>query len=225
MLADLEEPAPRSVHVVFELLRLDPELLGNSLDGMGPPQHVRPLPVARGPGAERGRDGFPCNANQLVVGPGEELALDPFGVGILRGEEPAVGMAHLAEQVLARLGGHPPVALAAGDLPRPGVDPRQLGVVVQHLLEVGDEPHRIGRIPVEPPTELVVHAAVRHAVERGLKHLGGIRESLELAAEQELQGHGLGELRRAAEPAPPRVERPPKCVERLTQQIVRERLG
>ncbi|HEV2951602.1 MAG TPA: hypothetical protein VGZ51_05830, partial [Actinomycetota bacterium] len=53
-------------------------------------------------------------------------------------KNPPPRMPHLAEQVLERLGRDPAVAILAGDEPCARVQLRQLRVVVEHLLEVGD---------------------------------------------------------------------------------------
>ena len=76
------------------------------------------------------------------------------------------------------------------------VDPGELGVVVEHLLEVRDEPDRVGRVAVEAAAELVVDPAVGHRVERPPRD----RERPRVAGrgrapEEELDRHRLGELR------------------------------
>ena len=58
--------------------------------------------------------GSPDQLDQLVPVPREELAFDALGVGVLGGEEPALGMLHLAQQVLDRLGRDAAVSLLAG---------------------------------------------------------------------------------------------------------------
>ena len=75
------------------------------------------------------------------------------------------------------------------------VGARQQAVVVEHLLEVGDEPDAVDRVASEAAAELVVDAAGQHRVERLPTHLG-------LAAgQQQLERGGGRELRRAAEAA------------------------
>src|SRR5207247_2325431 len=71
-----------------------------------------------------------------------------------RGTPPRDGAS--PEQVVEGLGGHAPVPLVAGDLPGPEVQPGQLRVVVQHLLEVGNVPPAVDGVAVEPPADLVV---------------------------------------------------------------------
>ena len=69
------------------------------------------------------------------------------------------------------------MARAAGGQPAVEVGRDEQGVVVEHLLEVRDEPHGVHAVAVEPAADLVVHPAERHSVERG-------RRRLELAAAQ-----------------------------------------
>ena len=89
---------------------------------------------------------------------------------------------------------------------RLGVDPGELGVVVEHLLEMRDEPDGVRRVPMKPAAELVVDAAVRHAVEcpareRQCSGIAGGGSS-----EQELDRHRLRELGRATPAAVRGVE-------------------
>jgi hypothetical protein len=77
---------------------------------------------------------------------------------------------------------------------------------------------------VEAPADLVVHAAVRHPVEGRPEHLQASVVPAQVAAEQELEGHGLWELGRATEASPPVVERPAQHIERPAQHIVRQRI-
>jgi hypothetical protein len=51
------------------------------------------------------------------------------------------------------------------------VGPGEERVVVEHLLEVGDEPDVVDRITREPAADVVEDAAGRHRVERHLDHV------------------------------------------------------
>ena len=178
------------------------------------PQHVRaPVlagPVALGRGAEACRHRLADQVDQLVPRPREEPAFDALGVGVLRGEEPALGMLHLPQQVLDRLGRHAAIAILAGDLPGPRVQLHELGVVVEHLLEVGNVPRTVGGVPGEPPAHMVVDPALRHPVERDHHHLERVGHAAQRLPQTELQRHRLRELRCAPEPAPAPVERGPQ---------------
>jgi hypothetical protein len=105
-----------------------------------------------------------------------------------------------AQHVLQRLLGDAPVALLPRHHPRVQVDRREQRVVVEHLLEVRDEPLPVDGVAVEAAADEVVHASRGHAVER-------LPDDLELfAPQEELERRGRWELRRAAEPSPVGVE-------------------
>ena len=112
---------------------------------------------------------------ELLERPHVELALDALGVGVLGGEEPAVGVAQVAQHVRDGLLDDAAVAVGAGDHPAVQVGADEERLVVEHLLEVGDEPVRVDRVAVEAAADLVVDAAGGHGVERAgdhLQHLG-----------------------------------------------------
>ena len=76
-----------------------------------------------------------------------------------------------------------------------GVQPREQGVVVEHLLKVRDDPVGVGGVAVKASADLVVDSARGHAVQGQLDHLQGVRGAgAGVVSEQELQGRGLGEL-------------------------------
>ena len=73
-------------------------------------------------------------------------------------------------------------------------------VVVEHLLEVRDQPFAVDGVAVEASADEVVHPAECHAVER-------LRHELELVApEEELERRRGRELRCVPEAAPHRIE-------------------
>ena len=174
------------------------------------PEHVRrPVvadPVALGRGSERPRDRFADELRELGPRPREEPPLDPLGVGVLRGVEASLWVLHLPEQVLGGLGRHRSVARGAGHLPGPRIELQQLGVVVEHLLEVGHVPAFVGRVPCEAASELVVDATAGHAVERGRDHVEDAVHAAHGPPQQELERHRLRELGSAAEATPRRIE-------------------
>ena len=112
--------------------------------------------------AEHGRD--------LLVRPGEGEALDAVGVRVLRRGEPALGQPQLPQHVVQGLLGHAAVALVPGHDPGVQVGRGEERVVVEHLLEVRDEPVRVHGVAVEAAAEQVVHAACGHAVEGEAGH-------------------------------------------------------
>ena len=144
--------------------------------------------------------------------------LDAVGVGVLGRRERALGQQEVAEHVVHGLLDHLAIALAAGDEPRVEIRGDEQRVVVEHLLEVRDEPAVVDRVAVEAAADEVVHAAGGHPVERPLGHL-------QLASpQQELEHRVRRELRRPAEAAPLGVERRAQPAHRLAEQRLGERL-
>ena len=152
----------------------------------------------------------------LLRPPYEELPFLPFAVRVLRGVEPTLRRGHLPNDVVQRLLDDPPVHGVPRDLVGVEVQPCQERVVIEHLLEVGDEPVGIGRVPVEPSTQLIVDAASCHPVEGQLHHFeyGGVFGA-EVLTKQELQGHRLRELGLQSEP----TVRVVKLLAQLTHRI------
>src|SRR6185437_1164690 len=101
--------------------------------------------------------------------------------------------AELPQAVLDRLLGDLAIAVLARKQPGMQVGRHEQRVVVEHLLEVRDEPLLVDRVAVEAAADEVVHAARAHAVERAE------REVERAAAEQELDRRGGRELRRTPE--------------------------
>ena len=111
----------------------------------------------------------------LRRGPDVEAALLALGVGVEGRVEAALGAAHLAQHPVQRLLADAAVALVAERLPAVQVGAGEQGVVVEHLLEVGDEPVGVDRVAGEAAAELVVDAAGQHRVEGPLDDLASRR--------------------------------------------------
>ncbi len=118
------------------------------------------------------------NRLQLGGGPHVKAALLAIAVGIQAGEEPALLAGHLPRHEADGLLDDSPKHRAPGD--QPGVDVRagEEGVVVQHLLEVRNQPVGIHRVAMEATPQLVVHAARRHGLERVGDHFQSRRLNL-----------------------------------------------
>ncbi len=136
-------------------------------------QLQRGLPVLERAGLgdleQRGRPGAVVGAehlDQLGRRPDVEPALDALGVGVQRRGEPALVGAQLGQQEVGGLPGHPLAQRVAGLPPPARVDAEQLGVVVEHLLEVRHHPAVVDRVAREPAGELVVQAAAGHRAQR-----------------------------------------------------------
>ncbi len=139
--------------------------------------------------------------------PDVEGAFLAAGVGVLRGEESSARRSHLGEQIVERLAGHAGVVGPLERAIRQGVNPREHGVVVEHLLEVRHEPAGVDGVAVKAAADLVVHSPRRHPVERRLDHPARLRVAgAQPAAEEQLEAHRGGKFRRAAEAALDRVE-------------------
>ena len=137
----------------------------------------------------------------VVLGPRVRQPLDAVRVRVLRGGEAAVGQAQLAQQVVRGLLDDLAIARVPGHDPGVQVRRDEQRVVVQHLLEVRDQPLAVDGVAVEAAADEVVHPAERHRVER-------LRHQLELVApQQELERRRGRELRRVAEAAPHGIER------------------
>ena len=80
---------------------------------------------------------LPQQLAQFVQCPHIELAFFAFAVRILATVKAAAGVAHFFENVVACFNGNALVKRVGRGLPAVQVNPRQLGVVIQHLLKVG----------------------------------------------------------------------------------------
>ena len=121
-----------------------------------------------------------------------------------------------------------------GDLERGEMDRRELGIVVEHLLEVRDQPEPVGRVAVITAVQVVADAAAGHPVERHHDHLERVGRVVRLDAvavlvKQEQQVDRLGELgparigRVEAEPAVLRVKLLRELLEALGPRGSRQR--
>ncbi len=186
-----------------------------------PAQDRAALPVAAlphaeefGHGVDHGRvagTALGDRPGHLVRGPHVEAALVAVGVGVLGRVHPPLGGRQVAVDVPDDLVHDHQVVLPLRDLPGVEVGAQQGGLVVEHLLEVGDQPLVVGRVAGEPAPEVVVDPAGGHGVQRGQSHpLGtvpvGPTPVAQGVMERQVHQHGLGELGRSTEPAPLGVE-------------------
>ena len=87
------------------------------------------------------------------------------------------------------------------------IDPQELGVVVQHLLEVGDHPVRASTEYPRSRLPAGRHAAAGHRLAGALGHEEGVGGAgAPVVSEQELEHHRRQELGRPAESASRLVE-------------------
>ncbi len=92
-------------------------------------------------------------------------------VRVARRVERTLRRSHIALHVAESFAGDPRKVFTAGYLEPFEVVDRQERVVVEHLLEVRNQPPRVGRVAVESAADLVVHAAGRHFLHRQRGHL------------------------------------------------------
>jgi hypothetical protein len=217
-----EEPAPNLPDSFPQLLGCEPEFFGDGLGRAGDVQYVltlevaplRHVPVARREvRLLRVEDGF-----QILGRPDVELAFHALRVGVFGGVEAALLARHVAQDIVEGLLGDAAVEVVPGGLVRLQVEAGEEGVIVEHLLEVRDEPVGVHGVAGETAAQLVVDAAVGHLPERQLHAVeGGAVASAVMVAEQDLQVHGLGEFGGRPEPAEAAVqlreERPGRTIQ------------
>ncbi len=109
---------------------------------------------------------------QLVLVPEVETPLLPLRVGILRRGQAAPGQPEVAQHVGDDLVEHLAPAGVACQLPGVEIDAGQERLVVEHLLEVRDEPLPVHRVPGETPSHMVPNPPAGHRLESGLHDVG-----------------------------------------------------
>ncbi len=199
-----EEGVPGQQHLVVEA-GPHPLVAGGQQEGTGPLDRGRPGCGPLGDVQDRAALEVPALGDAVVAGdhggvvgsedggelggrPHVEAALDALGVGVLGRGEPARRLGQVREDVADRLLDHEPVALLAEEHVGVEVGPGQQRLVVEHLLEVGDQPHPVGRVAVEAAAQLVVQPAARHGVEGGADDLLGLGRGVAgVGAEQAVQ--------------------------------------
>ena len=89
-------------------------------------------------------------------------------------KDAAFGMSHVSPEVIQ----NPSCNLGKLVVPSQGkrvqVSVGQLGVVIQHLLKVGDVPVLVYTVSVKPSADLIVHAATSHLLQGECCHLQGL---------------------------------------------------
>jgi hypothetical protein len=200
---------------VLRRLALGPEHAGAALEG--PP--VVDTEEGRGRVAVLRAE----HAPQLVGRPHVGQPFLAQRVGVERGREPALRQQHVGEQEVERRLRNPAVARVAGDGVAVQVRRGEQGVVVEHLLEVRDQPALVDGVAREPAGQHVVHAAGRHPVKRAGGDLEGTGDAAVMGTQQELDGAGGRKLRRAAEAAPLRVVDAAHPGDRRDQRVLAQR--
>ncbi len=128
------------------------------------------VPIAQGEAdVVWGKIGREQRHARLGQRPGEVVAVVvEVDVGVLRGIEAALlAVAHGGQQPGGDLFGDAAKILAAQALKAVQVVAQQLGVVVEHLLEVRNAPALVHAVAMKAAGELVVDAAAGHVLEGG----------------------------------------------------------
>ena len=218
----LEQPAPRLFENRFHLARRPLELSRRLLQGVGPVENIlvhedlvriaRSVPVRLHPEAV-GEYGSPLRTQdpvQLRLGPDVEGALPfPIGLGrvrsalgVLGGIEPTGRVSEPPAHVIQGPPGHGGEERISGRLVGLQVGVHQLGLIVEHLLEVGDPPLAIHRVAVKTTLEVVENPAGRHPFQSGQGHFQSPALGLPpVIPEQKVEHHGPGKLVPASEAA------------------------
>ncbi len=137
-----------------------------------------------------------------VVGALDVLPVRVLAVGVQRGGEAALGRAQFADHEVGGLQRHATGEPGSGGAPQVGVDAAEQRVVVEHLLEVRDDPFAVHGVAGEAAAELVVDPAPGHRLAGVGRHLEcAVRPGAGVVAQQELDCHRRRELGRAAESA------------------------
>ncbi len=197
--------------------------------GVAPLEHVVAMfPVAGLGGAveaHRRRRIAAQHTVHLAGGPDMELAFDTLGIGVLRRCEGrrGRGRVHLAQEVPEDVLGDEAQPLVAGQTEGAGIDPRELRVVVQHLLEVRHMPALVRRVAGETAADMVVDAARGHVLQGRDQQGAGLFVATRGQGQQVLQQRRLRELGRVAETAVARVEAARQLIDGAAMHIVGRR--
>ena len=162
----------------------------------------------------------------LALVPDVEPALLALGIGVQRAREGALAGAHLAQHPSHRLGGAGGEERLARVLPDMAEQVEKLGVIVEHLLEVGREPALVGGVAREAAAQMVVDAALAHPLHG--EHDGGLHQhgaGIAVAAPEQLQHGTLRELRRAADAAVAAVDLAQQSPRHVLDLCVRDGLA
>ena len=159
------------------------------------------VPVGGDPEALSKRLAFPLSEHRvnLLDGPGVVEALTLRRISVLSRVKAPSPVCHLRQQPVEDPPRHISKSRVGRHLVRLEVGPRDESIVVQHLLEVRNKPDPVRRIPVEPPSEMVVNASRGHRFERlDDRAQGEFLLRPEVIPEKEAQLGGEGEFRGSA---------------------------
>ena len=160
----------------------------------------------------------------LALRPDVEFALLALAVGVERAGEGAAVDEHFPGQPGHGLVGADAVEVGARPGPGMGQQFEDLRIVVEHLLEMRREPERVGRIARIAAAEMVVDAALGHAVEQQQDGVAVLRiAGLGVSAPDQVEHGALGKFRRAAEAAMGVVHAAEQEIGDLQEGLARDR--
>ena len=139
---------------------------------------------------------------QLLFAPNIEFPFVAFAVGIERRIEAAFRRGHLTTDPFDGLDRDATNLSISCCLPQVCAESGEQRVVVQHLLEVWNQPLFIHRVTRESAADLIVDSAAGHFAERGRYHLQRVVCICALPiAQKKIEHHRRGKLRSAAKAA------------------------
>ena len=94
-----------------------------------------------------------------------------MAVGVLGGGETAARLLHLTKHKIENVARGVGIEAVVRDLVGLGVNDGKLRLVVEHLLEMRDEPRCTCRVAVKTATKLIVDAAALHRTQRVQGHV------------------------------------------------------
>src|SRR5438067_11328041 len=95
-------------------------------------------------------------------------------VRVLRGKESATFRGHIAADIIEDVARDFCENRLAADLKCFEISSCELGLVVEHFLEMRHVPVGVDRIPMEAATEMIVDSAGRHFAQREANHFPGV---------------------------------------------------
>jgi hypothetical protein len=136
----------------------------------------------------------------LLRGPHVELSFPSYLSGILRRVKSPLRGPHLGEKILKGPSGHRSIPLIPC-LKKPlHINRNEQRVVIEHLLEMRNQPLRIDRIAVETSPQLVKDPSTRHRIKGGHNSLIKRRTRVDpRVAHQKQELLGWGKLRSSTE--------------------------
>src|SRR5882672_2433474 len=145
-------------------------------------------------------------ARKFRARPAVELAFVPFAVRIFGGIKAALGMGHVAQDVIEDVARALRMARLPSYQPSIEIQLRELGVVVEHLFEMRHKPFSIYGVAGEAAAELIMNASGGHALTSLEDHFRGfVVFKAFRVAKQKLRLARLREFWRPAEATVARV--------------------